>query len=269
MRTDEELRRTSVASFSMQTLTHLVNIPSLLVEILPHFERQQQFMSAMISQGDLHNVKTNMLLQFFSVSYDVLLSLANLSMLILYDLYFDGIDDVGDEHVGDFDAFSPGYSQYLAFSFEGGGLGGLGDNGQFQVFVNYKVSMHMRSRSSSKSKFHSHVRFSRPLTFTIACIIFKYSCCDQTFHLVVRDHPVLLSQSMVISSQPGSARPVGSCQKFPWHGTRKNVMCENDPLFQHRHFLHDKFLVNDESLQIHERWHEHVVEKTAVDCDVS
>ena len=52
-------------------------------------------------------------------------------MLILYDLYFDGIDDVGDEHVGDFDAFSPGYSQYLAFSFEGGGLGGLGDNGQY------------------------------------------------------------------------------------------------------------------------------------------
>ena len=49
-------------------------------------------------------------------------------MHILYDLYFDGLDDVGDEHVGDFDTFSPGYSQYLAFSFEGGGLG---DNGQY------------------------------------------------------------------------------------------------------------------------------------------
>ena len=35
-------------------------------------------------------------------------------------------------------------------------------------------------------------------------------------------------------------------------------MRENGPLFQHRHFLHDKFLVNDESLQIHERWHRHV-----------
>jgi len=46
-------------------------------------------------------------------------------MFILYDLYFDGIDD--DEHVGDFDVFSPGHSQYLAFSFDGGGLGGLGD----------------------------------------------------------------------------------------------------------------------------------------------
>jgi len=27
-------------------------------------------------------------------------------------------------------------------------------------------------------------------------------------------------------------------------------MCENGPLFQHRYFLHDKFLVNDGSLQI-------------------
>jgi len=71
---------------------------------------------------------------------------------------------------------------------------------------------------------------------------------------------------MVISTQPGSARPVGSCQKFPWHGTYKNVMCENNPLFQHRYFLHNKFFVNDESLQIHERWHEHVVENIAANC---
>ena len=40
-------------------------------------------------------------------------------------------------------------------------------------------------------------------------------------------------------------------------------MCENSPLFQH---LHNKFFVNDESLQIHERWHERVVEKIAIDC---
>ncbi|KYN29537.1 hypothetical protein ALC57_01017 [Trachymyrmex cornetzi] len=93
-----------------------------------------------------------------------------------------------------------------------------------------RVSMCMRFRSSSRSKFHNHVRFSCPLTYTI------------------QD---------------------GSCQKFPWHGTRKSVMCENGPLFQHNHFLHDKFLVNDESLQIHERWHEHVVEKTVIDCGVS
>ena len=41
-------------------------------------------------------------------------------------------------------------------------------------------------------------------------------------------------------------------------------MRENGPLFQHRHFLHDKFLVNDESLQIHERWHRHVVENIVI-----
>ena len=46
-------------------------------------------------------------------------------------------------------------------------------------------------------------------------------------------------------------------------------MRENGPLFQHRHFLHDKFLVNDETLQIHERWHGHVVENTAIDRGVS
>ena len=46
-------------------------------------------------------------------------------------------------------------------------------------------------------------------------------------------------------------------------------MRENGPLFQHRHFFHDKFLVNDETLQIHERWHGHVVENTAIDCGVS
>ncbi|EGI69766.1 hypothetical protein G5I_01481 [Acromyrmex echinatior] len=111
---------------------HLVNIPLLLVEILPRFERQQQFMSAMISQGDLHvtrwtNVDSNF--QKFVARSRQIVTSAHLSMLILYDLYFDGIDDVDDEHVGDFNAFSPGYSQYLAFSF-GGRLGGLGDNGQ-------------------------------------------------------------------------------------------------------------------------------------------
>jgi len=43
-------------------------------------------------------------------------------------------------------------------------------------------------------------------------------------------------------------------------------MCENGPLFQHRYFFHNKFIVNEESLQIHERWHEHVVEKIAANC---
>jgi len=31
-------------------------------------------------------------------------------------------------------------------------------------------------------------------------------------------------------------------------------MCENGSLSQHRYFLHDKFLSNDESLQIHKCW---------------
>jgi len=48
-------------------------------------------------------------------------------MIILYGLYFDGLD----KHVGDFDAFSPGHSQYLAFSFDGGGLNELGDKGRY------------------------------------------------------------------------------------------------------------------------------------------
>ena len=55
-----------------------------------------------------------------------------INVYTFYDLYFDGIDDDddnGDEHVGDFDAFSPEHSQYLAFSFDGGGLGWLGDKG--------------------------------------------------------------------------------------------------------------------------------------------
>jgi len=41
-------------------------------------------------------------------------------------VYFDSIDDVDDEeHNGDFDAFSPGHSQYLTFSFDCDELGGL------------------------------------------------------------------------------------------------------------------------------------------------
>jgi len=48
----------------------------------------------------------------------------------IYDLYFDGIDD-DDKHIGDFDAFSPGHSQYLAFFFDGGGHGELGDKERY------------------------------------------------------------------------------------------------------------------------------------------
>jgi len=71
---------------------------------------------------------------FYCVFFYVFSLFASLSMFILYDLYFDGIDDIDDdddEHVGDFNAFFPGHSQYLAFSFDGGGLGGLGDKRQY------------------------------------------------------------------------------------------------------------------------------------------
>ena len=110
----------------------------------------------------------------------------------------------------------------------------------------------MRSRSSSRSKFYSHVRFSHPLTYTIASFSNTAAVIRHSTSLY---HPVFPSQ-MVISTQPGSARSIRSCQKFSWHGIRKNVMCENSPLFQHRYFF-DKFLVNNEFLQIHKRWYDH------------
>jgi len=48
-------------------------------------------------------------------------------MFIFYDLYFDSSDDIDDdEHIGDFDTFFPGHSQYLAFFFDG-----LGDKGWY------------------------------------------------------------------------------------------------------------------------------------------
>jgi len=94
--------------------------------------------------------------------------------------------------------------------------------------------MYMRFRSSSRSKFHSR-SFIASLDYSI---VFKYSRRNQAFRLVVRNHPILLLQSMVISNQPGSARPVGSCQKF---GTRLVKMRENDLLFQH--FLQINFLL--------------------------
>ena len=80
LNSNEESRRMSVVSFSVQILMvsgpmfikfvfvskHLVNIPSLLIKALQRFERQRQFVSAMISQGNLHvtrwtNVESNFL----------------------------------------------------------------------------------------------------------------------------------------------------------------------------------------------------------------
>jgi len=50
-------------------------------------------------------------------------------------------------------------------------------------------------------------------------------------------------------------------------------MCESSPLFQHRYFLHNKFFVNDESLQISTNVGTSMLlrrlRSIAVECDVS
>jgi len=66
---------------------------------------------------------------YFLASFYVFSLFASLSIFIFYGLYFHGIDDVDDEHIGDFDVFSPKHSQYLAFFFDDDGLGGLEDKG--------------------------------------------------------------------------------------------------------------------------------------------
>ncbi|KYN21927.1 hypothetical protein ALC57_05693, partial [Trachymyrmex cornetzi] len=84
----------------------------------------------------------------------------------------------------DFDVFSTGHSQYFASSsFFGGGLGGPSCkrrvvNDSMPSHTASKVSMCMRSRSSSRRKFHSHVRFSRPLTYTIRATRSDRSCAS-------------------------------------------------------------------------------------------
>ena len=54
-------------------------------------------------------------------------------MFILYDLYFDGIDGIDDdEHdLSTLMLFPQEHSQYLTFSFDGSGLDGLGNKGQY------------------------------------------------------------------------------------------------------------------------------------------
>jgi len=86
-------------------------------------------------------------------------------------------------------------------------------------------------------------------------IIFKYSRRNQTFHLVVWDYPVVWDHlpiaihGAINQKVQDLSDLVKNFQKF---GTEliKNVMRENGFPFQHCHFLHDKFLVNNESLQI-------------------
>jgi len=56
-------------------------------------------------------------------------------MFIFYDLHFDGIDDVNDEHIGDFDAFPQDILNISLFSFNGDELNGLGDTKDSTPFV--------------------------------------------------------------------------------------------------------------------------------------
>jgi len=49
-------------------------------------------------------------------------------------------------NVSDFDAFSPGHSQYLTFFFDGGGLGrlsGLGDKERYPLRSIFDVYIHL------------------------------------------------------------------------------------------------------------------------------
>jgi len=50
-----------------------------------------------------------------------------------YGLYFRGIDD--KEHVGDFDSFLSGHSQYLTFFLDGNRFGRSGDDTPFARLI--------------------------------------------------------------------------------------------------------------------------------------
>ncbi|KYN17057.1 hypothetical protein ALC57_10670 [Trachymyrmex cornetzi] len=173
MRTDEESRRTSVASFIVHTLTHFVNVPSLLVETLPRFERQPQFMSTIVSQGDLHvtrraNVNSNFQILVARIR-QVVTPAQQTHRAMLHTVYIYNIEKRYLLYKKRFVLRTDRHSQYLtSSSFFGGGLGGPGEvNDSMASYTASKVSMCMSSRSSSRSRFHSHVRFSRPLTYTI------------------------------------------------------------------------------------------------------
>ena len=89
----------------------------------------------------LHCVLSHILLHFFRDRQRS--NAIDGSNIASYDLYFDDdddddeyvcdFDDVDEEYVGDFDAFSPGHSQYHAFSLDGGGFGGSGDKGRYPL----------------------------------------------------------------------------------------------------------------------------------------
>ncbi|KYQ58526.1 hypothetical protein ALC60_02476 [Trachymyrmex zeteki] len=199
MCTDKESRRTSVTSFSLQTLMHLVNIPSLLVEALPCFERQRQFVFAMISQGDLHVTRTLKLTRYIPSSR------RSMRCSLWRSTFFQSFVQAG---INKTDRIHINCGVYnISKIEEGSSRPPLSKNFE-RVVTPSKVSMVKLSLSSTLA---SHLRFSRPLTY------------------------------------------IKACQETLRHGTCKNIMRENGSFSQHRYFLHDKFLSNDESLQIHKR----------------
>ena len=96
---------------------------------------------------------------------------------------FDSTDDVDDEEYnGDFDAFSPGHSQYLTFSFDGDELGELGDKGWYSSIFNTYIFF-----------YSIHVLLLVTLKFTIEwkklCTLFIYTVRSMTCRDVLREAP--------------------------------------------------------------------------------
>ncbi|KYN12130.1 hypothetical protein ALC57_15710 [Trachymyrmex cornetzi] len=160
MRTEEESRRTSVALFcSVETLTHLVNIPSLLVETFPRFARQRQFVSAMISQGDLHVIR------WTNIDSNFQILVACTRQIITSAHTFLTVRTSGYRKTDRFLVNCDVYSNTSKIE-EGAGCPSLSKNLE-RVATPSKVSM-IKLSLSSISASHSH--FSRPSTYTRALL---------------------------------------------------------------------------------------------------
>ncbi|KYN12100.1 hypothetical protein ALC57_15736 [Trachymyrmex cornetzi] len=165
MRTDEESRRTSVASFcSVQTLTHLVNIPSLLVETLPRFERQRQFVSAMISQGDLHvtlwtNVDSNF--QILVARTRQVVTSAHLYIHLYLRLYIRCTYVCTYVYTYEY-TYIRLYLRVYVHTF----IRAL----YVYIYIHLYIRLYIRLRLYIYAYIHTHSRFSRPLTYTRALL---------------------------------------------------------------------------------------------------
>ena len=85
---------------------------------------------------------------------------------------------------------------------------------------------------------------------------------NQLFSPVVLNRSVVPAQSVMFHRQPGYALSVRFAEKIPRLGIFEDVMRENKPLSESGKLLHDEGIsADDETLQIHERWRGHDVEK--------